>query len=93
MKVLVLESDEKIRSVIQSVLKNGGHEMITAANPDEAIKSLVSGQTRFIIIEGDAQDLVHVRGRIPQTKQWHRDRWREEHADEVGVLQIGEIRR
>ena len=57
MKVLVLESDEKIRSVIQSVLKNGGHEMITAANPDEAIKSLVSGQTRFIIVEGDAQDL------------------------------------
>ena len=48
MKVLVLVSEAKERSLIQSALEKSGHEMISAASMEEALKSIESGQVRFI---------------------------------------------
>lgn len=56
MKVLVLESDVKIRSLIQSAIENSGNEMIVAADTDDALKSITLQLTRFVIADADAQN-------------------------------------
>jgi diguanylate cyclase (GGDEF)-like protein len=67
MKVLVLENDGKARSLIRNALEKSGHEMISAASMEDALKSIGSGQIRFVIADGDAgnfdkQELIrHIR--------------------------------
>jgi two-component system cell cycle response regulator len=53
MKVLVLENDGKARSLIQSAIERSGHEMISAASIEEALKPIGSGQIRFVIADVD----------------------------------------
>lgn len=56
MKVLVLSSDGKTRSLIQNVLEKSGHEMVSVANMDEALKPIGSGQIRFVIADVEAEN-------------------------------------
>jgi two-component system, cell cycle response regulator len=51
MKVLVLAGDAKERSLIQTALEKSGHEMVSADNIEQAVKSIESGQIRFVIID------------------------------------------
>jgi two-component system cell cycle response regulator len=53
MRVLALETDAKARSLIQSALEKSGHEMISVASMEEALKFIGSGQIRFVIADGD----------------------------------------
>jgi diguanylate cyclase (GGDEF)-like protein len=69
MKVLVLVSDVKERTLIQETLKKSGHEMISADNTDQARKAIDSELIRFIIIDEDAinfskQDLSQHEGEV-----------------------------
>ena len=56
MKVLVLESDGKTRSLIQNVLEKSGHEMISVMSMEEALKPIGAGQIRFVIADVDAEN-------------------------------------
>ena len=56
MKVLVLESDGKTRSLIQNVLEKSGHEMISVTSMEEALKPIGAGQIRFVIADVDAEN-------------------------------------
>jgi diguanylate cyclase (GGDEF)-like protein len=56
MKVLVLVSDGKTRSVIQGALERSGHETVLAASMEEALKYVESGKVRFVIADGDVQN-------------------------------------
>jgi two-component system cell cycle response regulator len=51
MKVLVLASDTKERSLIQTALEKSGHEMVSADKIDIAVKSIESNLIRFVIID------------------------------------------
>ncbi len=63
MKVLVLVTDSKERSLIQTALEKSGHEMISADKMEQALNSMESGQIRFVIMDEDTlgfkkQDLL-----------------------------------
>jgi diguanylate cyclase (GGDEF)-like protein len=63
MKVLVLVSDGKERSLIQTVVEKSGHQMVSAASMEQALQSIETGQIRFIIMDAEAtgfkkQDLI-----------------------------------
>lgn len=51
MKILVLNNDLKERTVIQQVLQNGGHELITAEDSETAIRQIQEGGIHFVIAD------------------------------------------
>lgn len=63
MKVLVLTSDAKELPMIHTALEKSGHEMISANGFEQALKTIETGQIRFVIIDEEAigfkkQDLI-----------------------------------
>ena len=51
MKVLVLVTDNKERSLVQTAMEKSGHEMISAVKMDQALTSIKSDEIRFVIID------------------------------------------
>src|ERR1700690_372584 len=63
MKVLVLVTDSKERSLVQTALEKSGHEMVSADKMEQALNSIESDQIRFVIMDEEAvgfkkQDLL-----------------------------------
>jgi diguanylate cyclase (GGDEF)-like protein len=56
MKALILEQNAKERSLIQHVLEKSGHEAILGGDMDQAWQLIEKGETRFIVVDGDADD-------------------------------------
>ena len=57
MKILVLDNDVMERSVIQQVLQHNGHEVVMAANSDDAMQVLQEGEVRFVIVDRNTTDM------------------------------------
>ncbi len=57
MKVLVLVHGSKERSLIQTTLEKGGHEVLIGETAEQSWKFIEAGQTRFVIADGDADDV------------------------------------
>jgi len=56
MKALILEQNAKERSLIQHVLEKIGHEAILGGDMEQAWQMIRTGEARFIIADGDAED-------------------------------------
>jgi two-component system chemotaxis response regulator CheY len=57
MKILVLDKDMMERTVIQQVLLNNGHEMLSAENSETAMQFLQEGGIRFVIADRTTTDI------------------------------------
>ena len=57
MKILVLSRDLKERNVIQQVVQQNGHEIISAENSEAAIQLLQQGDIRFVIADRVTSDV------------------------------------
>jgi len=57
MKILVLDKDVKERSVIQQVLQQGNHEIISAEDSETAMWILQQGEIRFILADRVTTDI------------------------------------
>ena len=57
MKILVLNKDLMERTVIQQVLQQNGHEIVTAENSEAAMQLLQEGDIRFIIADRATTDM------------------------------------
>lgn len=57
MKILVLNKDLKERTVIQQVLQNNGHELVSAEDSETAMQRLQEGGIRFVIADRASTDL------------------------------------
>jgi len=57
MKILVLDKDVKERSVIQQVLQQSGHEIISADDSETAMWILQQGEIRFILADRVTTDI------------------------------------
>ncbi len=60
MKVLVLVHGAKERSLIQTTLEKGGHDVLIGDTAEQSWKLIEAGQTRFVIADGDADDVRQV---------------------------------
>jgi two-component system chemotaxis response regulator CheY len=57
MKILVLSKDLKERNVIQQVVQQNGHEIISAENSEDAVQLLQQGDIRFVIVDRVTTDV------------------------------------
>jgi two-component system, cell cycle response regulator len=57
MKILVLDKDMMERTVIQQVLQQHGHEIVSAENSDTAMQLLQEGDIRFVIADRVSTDI------------------------------------
>lgn len=57
MKVLVLDRSTRERSLILSILEKGGHAVLIGESADQAWKLIEAGETRFVIADGDDEDV------------------------------------
>jgi diguanylate cyclase (GGDEF)-like protein len=57
MKILVLETNPKERSLIQNALEKSGHEMLLGESAEQALRLLRAGETRFVIADDQFEDL------------------------------------
>ena len=57
MKILVLDADITERTVIQQVVQQNGHEIVSAENSDDAMRLLQEGDIRFVIADRVTTDM------------------------------------
>jgi two-component system, cell cycle response regulator len=57
MKILVLDKDIAERTVIQQVVQQNGHEIVSAENSEDAMRLLQEGDIRFVIADGVTTDM------------------------------------
>ena len=57
MKILVLDKDIAERTVIQQVVQQNGHEILSAENSDDAMQLLQEGDIRFVIADRITTDM------------------------------------
>lgn len=57
MKILVLDKDIAERTVIQQVVQQNGHEIVSAENSETAMQLLQEGDIRFVIADRVATDM------------------------------------
>src|SRR5918993_4317855 len=57
MKILVLDKDVAERTVIQQVVQQNGHEILSAENSDDAMQLLQEGDIRFVIADRATTDM------------------------------------
>jgi two-component system, cell cycle response regulator len=57
MKILVLSKDLKERNVIQQVVQQNGHEIVSAENSEAAMQLLQQGDIRFVIADRVTSDV------------------------------------
>lgn len=57
MKILVLSNDLTERKIIQQVIEQDGHEIISAGNSEEAMQILRQGEIRFVIADRLTTDM------------------------------------
>ena len=57
MKILVLDKDMMERTIIQQVVQNNGHEILTAENSETAMQLLQEGDVRFVIADRVTTDI------------------------------------
>jgi diguanylate cyclase (GGDEF)-like protein len=57
MKILVLDKDVAERTVIQQVVQQNGHEIVSAENSDDAMRLLQEGDIRFVIADRVTTDM------------------------------------
>ena len=57
MKILVLDADIGERTVIQQVVQQNGHEIVSAENSDDAMQLLQEGDVRFVIADRVTTDM------------------------------------
>ena len=57
MKILVLDKDVAERTVIQQVVQQNGHEIVSAENSDDAMQLLQEGDIRFVIADRVTTDM------------------------------------
>lgn len=57
MKILVLDKDITERTVIQQVVQQKGHEIVSAESSDEAMQLLQEGDIRFVIADSVTTDM------------------------------------
>ena len=57
MKILVLDKDVAERTVIQQVVQQNGHEILSAENSDDAMRLLQEGDIRFVIADRVTTDM------------------------------------
>ena len=57
MKILVLDKDVAERTVIQQVVQQNGHEILSAENSDDAMQLLQEGDIRFVIADRVTTDM------------------------------------
>ncbi len=57
MKILVLDADITERTVIQQVVQQNGHEIVSAENSDDAMQLLQEGDIRFVIADRVTTDM------------------------------------
>lgn len=58
MRILVLSNDGSERSLIEQVLQSNRHEVVLVEDSDSAFEILQHGETRFVIADRAASDLV-----------------------------------
>ena len=57
MKILVLDKDIAERTVIQQVVQQNGHEIVSAENSEDAMRLLQEGDIRFVIADRVTTDM------------------------------------
>jgi len=57
MKILVLDKDLTERTVIQQVVQQNGHEIVSAENSETAMQLLQEGDIRFVIADSISTDM------------------------------------
>ena len=57
MKILVLDADIAERTVIQQLVQQNGHEIVSAENSDDAMQLLQEGDIRFVIADRVTTDM------------------------------------
>jgi diguanylate cyclase (GGDEF)-like protein len=57
MKILVLDKDIVERTVIQQVVQQNGHEIVSAENSEDAMRLLQEGDIRFVIADRVTTDM------------------------------------
>ena len=57
MKILVLDKDVAERTVIQQVVQQNGHEIVSAENSDDAMQHLQEGDIRFVLADRVTTDM------------------------------------